>query len=121
MGRQHVIGEQLHQFDSYKGKSWIGVLVDFQAKLSGKPELRQKVRHGLDAVHGNAAEFDPGCPKQLAIVPENPQHGFGVVRRMRGSGHVRICLFTAAPGSEDSPTGSTVTASSTAVSTTGTN
>ena len=38
---------------------------------------------------------------------------------MHGSAHVRICLFTAAPGSEDSPTGSTVTASSTAVSTRG--
>jgi hypothetical protein len=98
-----VIGEPLHQFDCHEAKSWIGVLVDFQAELSGKPELRQKVRHGLDAVHGNAAEFDPGCPRQLAIVPENPQHGFGVVRRMHGSAHVRICLFTAEPGSEDSP------------------
>jgi hypothetical protein len=62
--------------------------------MSGKPEFRQKVRHGLDAVHGNATEFDPGCPRQLAIVPENPQHGFSVVRRMRGSSHVRLCLFT---------------------------
>ena len=95
-----MIGEQLRQFDSHEGKSWIGVLVDFKAELSGKPELRQKVRHGLDAVHRfDAAEFDPSCPRQLAIVPEIPQHGFGVVRRMRGSGHVRICLFTAAPGS----------------------
>ena len=31
---------------------------------------------------------------QNAIVPENPQHGFGVVRRMCGSSHVRLCLFT---------------------------
>jgi hypothetical protein len=87
--------QQLHQFDSHEGKSWIGVLIDFQAELPGKPELRQKVRHGLDAVYGNAAEFDSGCPRQLAIVPENPQQGFGVVRRMHGSAHVRICLFTA--------------------------
>ena len=76
----------LHWFDSHDGKSLIGVRVDDQAESSGKPEFRQKVRHGLDAVHGfNAAEFDPGCPRQLAIVPENPQHGFGVVRRMCGS------------------------------------
>ena len=46
----------------------------------------KKVRHGLNAVHGfDAAEFDPSCPRQLAIVPENPKHGFGVVRRMCGS------------------------------------
>ena len=44
---------------------------------SGKPELRQKVRHGLDAVHGfDAAEFDPSCPRQLAIVSENPWRRF---------------------------------------------
>jgi hypothetical protein len=85
----------LHRFDSHDGKSLIGVRVDDQAESSGKPEFRQKVRHGLDAVHGfDAAEFDPSCPRQLAIVPENPQHGFGVVRRMCGSSHVRLCLFT---------------------------
>ena len=85
----------LHWFDSHDGKSLIGVRVDDQAESSGNPEFRQKVRHGLNAVHGfNAAEFDPGCPRQLAIVPENPQHGFGVVRRMCGSSHVRLCLFT---------------------------
>ena len=60
-----MIGEPLHQFDSHEGKSWIGVLVDFQAELLSKPELRQKVRHGLDAVHGNAAEFDPGVGGSL--------------------------------------------------------
>ena len=92
-------GERPHQFDSHEGKSWIGVLVDFQAELSGKPELRQKVRHSLDAVHGNATEFDPGCPRQLAIVPENPQHGFGVVRRMHCSAHVRIFPMHMAAGS----------------------
>ena len=52
--------EALHQFDFHDGKSLIGVRVDDQAELSGKPEFRQKVRHGLDAVHGfDAAEFDP--------------------------------------------------------------
>ena len=50
----------LHRFDSHQGKSWIGVRVDYQAEMSGKPEFRQKVRHGLDAVHGfDAAEIRP--------------------------------------------------------------
>ena len=90
----------LHWFDSHDGKSLIGVRVDDQAESSGKPEFRQKVRHGLDAVHGfNAAEFDPGCPRQLAIVPENPQHGFGVVRRMCGSKSMFAFAYSqAAPG-----------------------
>ena len=86
-GRHHVCRERHYTGSNYhEGKSWIGILVDYQAKMSGKPEFRQKVRHGRDAVHGfDAAEFDPSCPRQLAIVPENPQHGFGVVRRMCGS------------------------------------
>ena len=99
-GRHNVIGQQLHQFDSHEGKSRIGVLVDFQAELSGKPELRQKVCHGVDAVHGNAAELTLVVRGSSRSSRRIRKHGFGVVRRMHGSAHVRICLFTAAPGSE---------------------
>ena len=68
----------LHRFDSHDGKSLIGVRVDDQAELSGKPEFRQKVRHGLDV------PFMGLMPRNSTLVVSSLHYKSGLYRGCRG-------------------------------------